>query len=268
MQEKRGLETQEYLNLIGVPRMLPRTSPFDPGYDSVTFEGHLEQSSHLMAAMKLSMACWQIANAMATRKKVDACRRYGVPTCTGGGPFEVAGSFDTVPEYLDLCADIGMTRVEAGEGFIDLKLPPSQVVIMAEERGLEVQFELGKKHGGTFTADIIGDLIDQGQRWLDAGAKNIVIEARENARNIGVFGSGGEFDGNAADRFARAFGLEVAIFEAPTKPSQFALLNHFGPDVYLSNVRLEELLRVEIYRRGLHSDAFQQDNLRPKGPRR
>jgi hypothetical protein len=29
-------------------------------------------------------------------------------------------------------------------------------------------------------------------------------------------------------------------------------------------VRLEELLRVEIYRRGLHSDAFNQPKLRPR----
>jgi phosphosulfolactate synthase len=28
-------------------------------------------------------------------------------------------------------------------------------------------------------------------------------------------------------------------------------------------VRLEEILRVEIYRRGLHSDAFAKSNLRP-----
>ena len=53
-------------------------------------------------------------------------------------------------------------------------------------------------------------------------------------------------------------------YEAPTKPSQFALLDHFGPEVRLCNVRLEELLRVEIYRRGLHSDAFCKDNLRPR----
>jgi phosphosulfolactate synthase len=33
--------------------------------------------------------------------------------------------------------------------------------------------------------------------------------------------------------------------------------------VHLCNVRIEELLRVEIYRRGLHSDAFQKENLRP-----
>jgi phosphosulfolactate synthase len=33
------------------------------------------------------------------------------------------------------------------------------------------------------------------------------------------------------------------------------LIDHFGRDVRLSNVRLEELLRVEIYRRGLHSQS-------------
>lgn len=263
--EKHKLHTGDYLHLIGVPDMPPRTSPFDPGYDPVTLESHLEQSAHLMSILKISMACWQIADERSTRKKVDAARRHGVPTCTGGGPFEVAATFGRLPEYLDLCADLGMTRIEAGEGFTDLSMNPEEVVRMAGDRGLEVQFEVGKKHDGTFTSDIIGELIDQGKRWLDAGAKQIVVEARESAQDIGVFGSKGEFDPKAADRFARAFGMEVAIFEAPNKPSQFALLNHFGPAVHLSNVRIEELLRVEIYRRGLHSDAFQHDNLRPKG---
>ena len=59
---------------------------------------------------------------------------------------------------------------------------------------------------------------------------------------------------------------DVVLFEAPNKPSQFALLDHFGPVVHLCNVRLEEMLRVEIYRRGLHSDAFAKDNLRPRAP--
>jgi len=266
MLEKKKLTTRDYLHLIGVPDMQPRTSPFDPGYDPVTLESHLEQSGHLISSLKISMACWQVANERATRRKVDAARRLGVPTCTGGGPFEVAATFKKLPEYLDLCADIGMTRIEAGEGFTDLHYAPGEVIKMAHARGLEVQFEVGKKHDGTFTSDVIGELIDQGKRWLDAGALQIVVEARENAQDIGVFGHKGEFDEKAADRFAKSFGLETAIFEAPNKPSQFAFLNHFGPDVHLSNVRIEELLRVEIYRRGLHSDAFQHDNLRPKGP--
>jgi len=38
---------------------------------------------------------------------------------------------------------------------------------------------------------------------------------------------------------------------------------NFDAEVHLSNVRLDEILRVEIYRRGLHSDAFAKGNLRP-----
>jgi phosphosulfolactate synthase len=91
-----------------------------------------------------------------------------------------------------------------------------------------------------------------------------VVEARESAKGVGLFDEGGNFSGALADRFAKAFGLKIVTFEAPNKPSQFALLDHFGSQVRLCNVRLEELLRVEIYRRGLHSDAFGKENLRPR----
>jgi phosphosulfolactate synthase len=258
--------TLRYLKLIGVDEMPARTSPFDPGYDPVTLESHLEQSAHLISVLKISMACWQVASERATRRKIDAARRHGLPVCTGGGPFEVAATFGKLPEFLDLCADMRITRIEAGEGFTETNLDPREIFRLTSERGLELQFEVGKKHAGTFTADMVGELIDQGKRWLDAGAKQIVVEARESAQDVGLFGDKGQFDAAAADRFAEAFGLEVAVYEAPNKPSQFALLNHFGPEVHLSNVRIEELLRVEIYRRGLHSDAFQHENLRPKGP--
>ena len=257
--------TRNYLELIGVQPMPARTSPFDPGYDPVTLESHFEQSFHLISIMKISMACWQIANETATRKKVNAARRFNIPTCTGGGPFEVAATFHKLPEYLDLCADIGFNRIEAGEGFTHTNLKPNEIVKMAAQRGLDVQYEVGEKHGGTFTADVVSELLEKGKRWLDAGAKEIVVEGRESAKDVGLFTDSGEFDSELADRFVETFGFEKVIFEAPNKASQFALLNHFGPEVHLSNVRIEELLRVEIYRKGLHSDAFQHENLRPKG---
>jgi len=258
-----SIHTDEYLRLIGVRDLPPLTSPFDPGYDPVTLEGHLAQSSHLMAILKVSMACWMVAKEDATRKKVAAASRYRVPTVTGGGPFEIAVAQEHLQDYLDLCADIGFTRIEAGEGFTDMPLPARVVVQMAEQRGLEVQFELGKKHGGAFNSDVISELIDQGRRWLDAGARELVVEARESAKGVGLFDESGQFNSALADRFAEEFGPDLITFEAPNKPSQFALLDHFGPRVRLCNIRLEELLRVEIYRRGLHSDAFGKPNLRP-----
>lgn len=261
---QHGSRTSDYLRSIGVPPLPPLSSPFDPGYDPVTLEGHLEQSAHLMSTLKISMACWMVADERATRRKTASARAHHVRTTTGGGPFEVAVAQGKLPEYLDLCADIGVDRIECGEGFTDMPLPATEVVQMARERGLEVQFEIGKKHTGAFTEAGCDELIAQGQTWLDAGAVQLVVEARESAQAVGLFDSNGGFHGDLADRFAAKFGFDVVIFEAPTKPSQFAMLNYFGPRVHLCNIRLEELLRVEIYRRGLHSDAFGHENLRPR----
>ena len=263
-----ALHTKDYLKLIGVSELPPLTSPFDPGYDPGTVLSHLDQSAELMSILKISMACWIIADERATRKKVESAKAHGVRTVTGGGPFEIAVAQGQLEAYLDLCAGIGVTRIECGEGFTDLRDQPKDIVKRAHARGLEVQFELGKKHGGAFQDEIVGQLIDQGNRWLDAGALQLVVEGRESAKGVGLFDDEGNFNRAFADRFAQAFGLEIATFEAPNKSSQFAILQHFGRAVQLCNVRLEELLRVEIYRRGLHSDAFSNPNLRferPKG---
>ncbi len=260
------LHTDAYLKSIGVPEIRSATSPFDPGYDAVTLAGHLEQSHHLMSILKISMACWMIANEDVTRQKIAVAKKYRVPTTTGGGPFEVAYVQGKLQQYLDLVADFGFTRIECGEGFTDISLNAQEIVKMANDRGLEVQFELGKKHTGAFTQDVVEALINQGKRWLEAGAVQLVVEARESAKGVGLFDDEGNLNVGFADRFANAFGHAVVMFEAPNKPSQFALLDHFGHEVHLCNVRLEELLRVEIYRRGLHSDAFNKENLRPHLP--
>jgi phosphosulfolactate synthase len=210
------------------------------------------------------MACWLIAREEVTRRKVSIARAHRVAIVTGGGPFEIAAAMGQLSAYLDLCADMGVNRVECGEGFTELRDTPAAIVKMAQERGLEVQFELGKKHGGPFSEHVVDDLIERGQAWLDAGAVQLVIEARESARGVGLFDADGRLQPVFADRFASAFGHGTVAFEAPDKNSQFALLQHFGREVHLSNVRLEELLRVEIYRRGLHSDSFGIEHLRPR----
>lgn len=266
MQPNHRYHTRDYLTLIGVAPVAPSTSVFDPGYDPVTLQGHLQQSWHLISILKISMACWLVADEYATRQKIALARAHEVATVTGGGPFEIAVAQGQLSAYLDLCADVGVTRIEAGQGFTDMPLSPRSVITMAHERGLDVQFELGKKHDGAFGEDVVAELVAQGQSWLDAGAEEVVVEARESARGVGLFDDDGTLNCSFADRFATKFGLERVTFEAPNKPSQFALIDHFGRDVRISNVRLEELLRVEIYRRGLHSDSFCRPNLRPSNP--
>src|SRR3989475_9620820 len=181
------MRTSDYLKRIGVAELPPLTSPFDPGYDPVTLESHLDQSGRLMSILKISMACWLIAKESAIRRKIASAQAHGVPTVTGGGPFEIAVAQGALDPYLDLCADIGVTRIECGEGFTELSLAPAEIVAMARSRGLEVQFELGKKHGGPFTERVVAALIAQGWRWLEAGALELVVEGRESARGVGLY---------------------------------------------------------------------------------
>ena len=263
MKHTGPIHTADYLKRIGVPDIAAATSPFDPGYDPATVGSHLQQSCHLISILKISMACWMVANETATRRKIALARRYGVPTVTGGGPFEIAVAQGELPAYLDLCADVGVTRIECGQGFTESDLNPNEIVATARSRGLDVQMELGKKHDGGFNDRTLAAWINRGQEWLDAGAVQLVVEARESARGVGLFDQDGNLNTAYADRFVEVFGFEMVVFEAPNKPSQFALLNHFGRQVHLCNVRLEELLRVEVYRRGLHSDSFEHANLRP-----
>lgn len=254
--------TAAFLRELGLPELAARTHPFDPGYDPHTVISHIDQSAHLMASLKISMACWLVGGEQAYRAKIAFARERGVTTVTGGGPFEIAVALGRLDEYLALVADMGIARIEAGQGFTDMPLAPVEVARRARSFGLELQFELGKKHAGAFGDDVIGGLIEQGQAWLDAGAVHLVVEARESGAGVGVFDEAGQLNRAAAERFVQAFGLERLVFEAPNKPSQFALLRHFGERVALANVRLEELLRVEIFRRGLHSDAFDAERFR------
>jgi phosphosulfolactate synthase len=258
--------TAGFLERLGVADLAPAVVPFDPGYSPVAVESHLAQSGHLMAGLKISMASWLIANEEQTRRKVFAAQAFGVCPIAGGSLFEVASHHDALEDYLELCARTGLQRIECAEGFTELDARPREVVAAAASRGLQVQFELGRKHDGPMTARQVQELIDQGRAWLDAGAVMLVVEARESATDVGLFTAAGELNAALAERFAEAFPPEVLLFEAPTKASQFALLRHFGPRVMLGNVRLEEVLRVEIYRRGLHSDAFGRENLRPAPP--
>jgi len=253
----------EYLHQIGVPHLRPCTSPFDPGYDLSTVEGHLAQSANLMEVLKISMACWMIADETVTRRKVAAAAAHSVPTVTGNGLFQIAVAQGLIESYLDLCADFGVVRVECGESHTELPLRPSLIVKMAHARGLEVQFELG----GRFAVnETIEQMIDQGDSWLNAGAVQIAAPAGDVERGTGYFDPLGHFNPVFAERLVRAFGLEMMTFSAPDPCTQFALLQHFGRDVHLCDVRLEDLLNVESFRRGLHSAAFSKDQLHPGPP--
>ncbi len=113
---------------------------------------------------------------------------------------------------------------------------------MAEQRGLEVQFELGKKHAGEFTSDAgYGASIAQGREWARGRSGEIVVEARESARGVGLFDDDGQLNRAFAERFAATeFGLETGHVRGAQQAEPVRAPRSFRSAVRLSNVRLEE----------------------------
>jgi len=94
-----------FVRLLGVPDIAPASSPFDPGYDPVTLESHLAQSHHLISILKISMACWLIADEGATRSKFAAARAHGVRTVTGDVVVKTMSLTDEGITYNTLTGD-------------------------------------------------------------------------------------------------------------------------------------------------------------------
>jgi len=186
MFETTRISTSEYLKKIGVAQLPPCTSPFDPGYDPATLESHLEQSSHLMSILKVSMACWMVAKESATRQKVAAAKRHQVPTVTGGGPFEIAVAQGQLPAYLDLCAELGFTRIECGEGFTDMRWKPktsckwrASEALRCSSSSQETRRQLYRR--GRAVSGRAGPAM--ARCW----ALQLVVEGRESAKGVGLF---------------------------------------------------------------------------------
>jgi len=259
------LQLKAFLERIGVVALPPLTTLIDLGEGPLTLSSYLDQCSHLISMLKLSTACWLIATERSTRTKLADARARNIPIVSARETFAVAVAQGELNAFLDLCADFGIARIECTEDLSHTSLGPRDIVKMVNGRGMDVQVGIRKKHGSPVTIRSWKGFVDRGQLWLDAGAKQVTVETTESVRS--PLDEGRLFQAALADRLATVFGLETVIFETSGLATQFAILDHFGPRVQLSNVRLEEVLQVEVYRRRLHSDTSVQDALRPHSRR-
>src|SRR5262245_57470754 len=116
-QPSGSLQPAEYLREIGVQDLSPLTSVLDPGFDPVTIENHLRQSAHLIASLELYLSGWLLAREDGTKAKLAAARQHGIPSVASDSAFEIALAQGRLPQYLDLCAALGLTRIVCGEAF-------------------------------------------------------------------------------------------------------------------------------------------------------
>lgn len=249
---KRRFHSAELLRTLGIPQIPPLTAVIDTGFDPLTVESHLNQSGHLMATMKISSAGWLIADENSLRQKVSAAQRYNVPISMGSDVFVLSQSKGRIDEFLDLCADIGISKIEVDYFTVRSSMKPRDFALTVLRRDLQFTAEIALHDHGLSNRKAVDSLVERAHHWMDAGAVQLLVTSVEKKPSFNTFTSRPALNYKYVDAFAKTFGLHSVVFETPSQGMSRTLIDYFGPDVNLGGVRFGDLLNIEAYRRGLH----------------
>lgn len=179
----------------------------------------------------------------------------GIIPYPGGTLLEIAVATGQYDEFLAEAEALGFKGIEVSDGTI--KIDPvvrRQLITQARAAGFFVLSEVGKKNPKFDRALTNADRIATIKADLAAGSNQVIIEAREAGKNIGIYDAQGQI---IADELAAltAQGSDHLIFEAPLKAQQVALILKFGAQVNLGNIAANEVTALATLRYGLRGDT-------------
>ncbi len=223
-----------------VKEMVPLTSLYDPDSNIEQLRDCLDCYSHHVSAIRV-----QVGYDYSAKETIMLAHRYNIPTSTRirtGNTVTVRG---VLPVYFDLCAGASVSRIQCRMENLQAGTRPREVIVLADDRNLDVQFEFDNR--GRYDANgwkSRDKLLDTAKEWLDSGAVNLVAGIMEPRKAAGSFILNLEF----AEQLASLFGLHAVMFKAPNERAQDTLLAYFGEETHLCDVSLSNVARVEKQR--------------------
>ena len=230
----------------------PYYAPVGPRY----LEDVFEIAGEWIDTLKFSGGSFSLMTRSAVRHIVDVCHRNDVRVSTGGFvEYVLTQGTEAVHRYLEECRELGFDIVEVSSGFV--RLPTDDLVRVVErvvKVGLVAKPEIGIQFGAGGDASIeeleaegtrdVGAAIEQGRRYLDAGAEMLMVESEGITENVR------EWRTDAAARIASDLGLERVMFEA-ADPAVFSwYVKNYGPEVNLF-VDHSQIVQLECLRAGI-----------------
>jgi phosphosulfolactate synthase len=172
--------------------------------------------------------------------KLDVYRRGGVTPLLGGTLFEYAFLQGKLEELFALVRETKI-HIEVSDGSIDIPTADKLKWIGRFGSVTEVWSEIGGK-----IALHVKDWGEVLRQEFEAGAKMIVVEGRQ----VGPVGQPIR-EGFVDELVGLAGGHERLIWEALERPQQLFFLKKLGPNANLANIKTDDVLTLESFRRGL-----------------
>jgi phosphosulfolactate synthase len=223
----------------------------------------LNQAKDLMEAapyidiVKLGWGTSRLFSEKMIRTKVSLYKKHNIYVGTGGTFFEIAHTQGLTEKFFDYCRELGFNLIEISNGSILLSpQAKSEAISLARTMGFMVISEVGKKEPREDDKLTIEERITEAQNDLQAGVAQVIIEAREGGKSLGIYDDKGSVKEDMAQTLVKTIGVEKIMFEAPEKSQQTYLILHFGTDVNLGNIRTDDVIPLETLRCGIRGDTF------------
>lgn len=219
-------------------------------------EDVLETMGAYVDSLKFAGGSFALMPREILRELITLAHRYDVMVSTGGFIERVLTQGpETVDQYINECREIGFDVLEISSGFITIPTDDwLRLIENVQRTGLKAKAEVGIQFGaggasapeeleaeGSRDVDWV---IQQAQRFLEAGAYMIMIESEGITENVKTWRT------DAVAKIITALGLEKVMFEA-ADPEVFAwYIKNYGPEVNLF-VDHSQIVQLEALRSGI-----------------
>ena len=215
-----------------------------------------ETMGQYVDSVKFAGGAFTLMPEQALREIIETAHEHDVMVSTGGFmEYVLTQGNDAVEKYIQTCRDVGFDIIEISGGFITIPTDDwLRVVDKVQKAGLKAKPEVGIQFGagGTTTAEELaaegtqdpGWMIEQAQRFIDAGAYLIMIESEGITESVKTWRT------DVPAEVINTLGLEKVMFEA-AEPEVFEwYIKNYGPEVNLF-VDHSQIVQLEVLRRGL-----------------
>jgi len=188
-----------------------------------------------------------------TKEKIKLYQDAGMKVYVGGTLFEAFVIRNQFQGYIDYIGGLGLDCAEVSDGSIEIPHEKKCEYINILSKNFTVLSEVGSKEEGVIIHP--ARWIKMMQNELEAGASKVIAEARESG-TVGIFHKNGSAHTLLINRILSKVKLENIIWETPQKGQQVYFLKHFGSNVNLGNIAIDDVIPLETLRLGLRGDTF------------
>jgi phosphosulfolactate synthase len=240
------------------PRSDGFTMVLDKGLGRNATEDLMATAADYIDFVKFSFGTSAFYDEKVLREKVEIVTGAGVDIYPGGTFLEVTVWQDRYADYLKRAKELGFTAIEVSDGTLQMSdTVRADCIKRALDAGFRVVTEVGKKSPDEKIA--MAEMHRLIAHDVESGAFQVIVEAREAGRGVGIFDKSGAVNESEVDQIvAGVVSLDKLMWEAPIKNQQQYLILRFGNNVNLGNVPTTDVLALEALRQGLRGDTLKR----------